>query len=176
MLHRLQIPRSFTNILHQEARNLVHQTSSTKSSTSQQPPVNRLANSTSPKMVMAIDDSTTLPQAHQRMKRPPPPSVQTSLNGTKSSHSSPSPSLSSKRPPPGVKQPLATASTNGTIVNGTGPRLSGRQRRESQRPGDVHARQGRNNGRTGSIDGQIVDRKSVKRLPEPLGKSLSILY
>ncbi len=127
-------------------------------------------------MVMATDDPPILPQPqpHQKMKRPPPTSVQTTLNGAKSSHSSPSPSLSSKRPPSGVKHPPASVSTIGSTVNGTGPRLSGRQRRESQRPGDIYGRQGRNTGRGASVDGLSLDRKSVKRLPEPLGMSFLI--
>lgn len=95
----------------------------------------------------------------QKMKRPPLPAVQT--NGVQSSQSSPSPSMSAKRPPSGFKAPPPAPTVNGggSSVNGTGPRLSQR-RKDSQRPGDIIGR-----SRTGK-DGE---RKVVKRIPEPFG-------
>lgn len=107
--------------------------------------------------------------APQKIKRPPPPMVQTSMNGAKSSQSSPSPSLSSKRPPPGFKQPPGTALTNGpngTTV-GAAPRSSNR-RRDSQRPGDSMARPPRS-ARSGPGDNTHGDKKTSKRIPEPYG-------
>ena len=125
-------------------------------------------------MGIATEDSPVLSQPHSKIKRPPPSSAQSAVNGAKSSRSSPSPSLSSKRPPTSVKQPPAPTSTIGSNINGAGPRSSGRQRRESQRPGDVYNKQGKNVGRGASIEGTSMDRKSMKRLPEPLGTSSPI--
>ena len=105
----------------------------------------------------------------QKMKRPPPP-LQTSINGVKSSQSSPSPSFSSKRPPPGFKQlPSATASNgvNGTTTNGQVSRSSIR-RKDPQKPGDTSARQPRS-AKAASGDGNNIDKKAVKRMPEPFG-------
>ena len=105
----------------------------------------------------------------QKMKRPPLPMVQTSMNGVKSSQSSPSPSLSSKRPPPGFKHPPNVATTNGAsgTPNAAGPRISNR-RKESQRPGDSISRPPRS-ARLGTGDGAHTDRKFSKRMPEPHG-------
>ncbi len=127
-------------------------------------------------MGISTEDSSVLSQPHPKMKRPPPTSAQSAVNGIKSPRSSLSPSLSSKRPPTGSKHPPALASTIGSNINAAGPRLSGRQRRDSQRPGDVHSKQGKNAGRGASIDGTSLDRKSVKRLPEPLGRPSPISY
>lgn len=111
-------------------------------------------------MATAIVTKPSVP--HQKMKRPPPPAVQT--NGILPSRSSPSPSTGTKRPPSGFKHPPPTLIVNGTGLNGVGPRLSNR-RRESQKPGDI---QGRN--RSGKV-GQDSERKIPKRMSEPYVKS-----
>lgn len=105
----------------------------------------------------------------QKIKRPPPPMVQTSVNGVKSSQSSPSPLLSSKRPPTGFKHLPSASATNGAngTVNGTGPRISNR-RKDSQRPSDNPNRPPRN-ARLGPSDSAHNDRRSSKRMPEPYG-------
>ncbi|KAI4170128.1 MAG: hypothetical protein LQ348_007168, partial [Seirophora lacunosa] len=103
---------------------------------------------------------------HQKMKRPLPPTVQTNVNGTKSSHSSPSPSISSKRPPPASKHPSAANSLGATGINGsangTTARLNNR-RRDSQKPGDVQFRPSRPS--KGGGGDNALDRR--KRMPEP---------
>ena len=105
---------------------------------------------------------------HQtKMKRPPLPTVQT--NGVQSSHTSHSPSISSKRPP-GFKQP-PTPTVNGINgeINGLGPRVSNR-RKELQKPGENQGRPSRS-GRAG-LDGE---RKPVKRMAEPYVKTQSYI-
>ncbi|MCJ1397298.1 Transcription factor spt20 [Xylographa trunciseda] len=110
----------------------------------------------------------------QKIKRPPPPMVQTSMNGVKSSHSSPSPSLSSKRPPNGFKHPPNTPATNGVngTANGSGPRISNR-RRDSQRPSDINRPP--RSARLGTIDGGHSDRRVSKRMPEPYVKTTAYM-
>ncbi|MCJ1387397.1 Transcription factor spt20 [Xylographa bjoerkii] len=110
----------------------------------------------------------------QKIKRPPPPMVTTSMNGVKSSHSSPSPSLSSKRPPTGFKHPPNTSTTNGvnSTANGSGPRISNR-RRDSQRPSDINRPP--RSARLGTGDGGHNDRRASKRMPEPYGRSKSAM-
>jgi len=109
------------------------------------------------------------------MKRPPPPMVQTSVHGAKSSQSSPSPSLSSKRPPPSFKHPPSTASANGTngATTGTGARTSNR-RRDSQRPGDNTSRPPRS-ARLGPGENTHGDRKPSKRVSDPYGNMSPLL-
>ncbi|KAI4247222.1 MAG: hypothetical protein L6R40_001565 [Gallowayella cf. fulva] len=99
---------------------------------------------------------------HQKMKRPPPPTVQT--NGIKNSQS-PSPSLAHKRLPSNLKQPpsgsaAAVNGANGT-VNGAN-RLHNR-RRDSQKPGDPQPRPNRSS-KNSSIENNPDKRK---RLAEP---------
>lgn len=103
---------------------------------------------------------------HQKLKRPSLPAVQTSMNGALSSRSSPSPLLTSTRPPDGSMQPPSAMGVNGTNTgtSGTGPRASNR-RRDSQKPGDIAGRASRN-FRVGLTDGQ----RSAKRVPEPYGE------
>jgi len=122
---------------------------------------------------MATAIATKPAPPHQKMKRPPPPTVQTSVNGARSSQSSPSPSLSSKRPPSGFKHPPGAGAASGMNgnVNGVAPRLSNR-RRDSQKPGDIQGRQNRS-GKAGQADSHL-DRKSLKRMAEPYGMSLAI--
>ncbi|CAD6581420.1 MAG: Transcription factor spt20 [Alectoria sarmentosa] len=97
------------------------------------------------------------------MKRPPLPAVQT--NGVHSHQSSPSPSISTKRPPSGsgFKQPPPAPLANGVNgnINGMASRLSNR-RREPQKPGDARPiRSGK------GLDGQKVP----KTIPAPYVKT-----
>ena len=105
---------------------------------------------------------------HQtKMKRPPLPTVQT--NGVQSSHTSHSPSTSSKRPPGFKQPPTPTVNGNNGEINGLGPRVSNR-RKESQKPGDNQGRPSRS-GRAG----QDGERKPVKRMAEPYVKTQSYI-
>ena len=110
--------------------------------------------------------------SQQKLKRPPLPAVQTTINGAKSLHSSPSPSLGSKRPPSGFKHPPAASTVNGANgpINGTASRSSVR-RKDSQKPGDMSARQARS-AKGGPGDGLHIDKRATKRMPEPYGRSL----
>ena len=112
-------------------------------------------------MATAVASKPSAP--HQKMKRPPLPAVQT--NGVHSHQSSPSPSMSTKRPPSssGFKQPPPAPMANGVngSVNGTASRLSNR-RRDPQKPGDVRPNR---NGK--GIDGQKV----LKMFPAPYVKT-----
>ena len=120
---------------------------------------------------MATAVATKPAPMQQKMKRPPPPSVQTGVNGLKSSQSLPSPSLSSKPAPPGAKHPPSSTvmeAPNGG-VNGSGPRISNR-RRESQKPGDIQGRPYAIRGnKVAQGPASSLDRRSAKRLPEPYG-------
>ena len=129
---------------------------------------------------MATALATKPPPPHQKMKRPPPP-VQTAVNGVRSSHSSPSPSISSKRPPSGFKHAPGTTAINGvngvsgtTGVNGVsgningGAQRSSNRRRDSQKLGDLQGRQSRP-GKMGQGDA-----KSQKRKPEPYSTYLAL--
>ncbi|KAI9829949.1 MAG: hypothetical protein M1819_005921 [Sarea resinae] len=95
------------------------------------------------------------------MKRPPPSSAQTSVNGIGASKGSVSPSLNSKKPPSAAQHLANAVSTAG--ANGAGQRVSNRQRREPQRPGDPQ-RQLKNGVGTGA-DGLDGDRRALKELP-----------
>lgn len=115
---------------------------------------------------MATALATKPAPPHQKMKRPPPP-VQTGVNGVRSSQSSPSPSISSKRPS-GFKHPPSATAING--VNGNingGVQRSSNRRRDSQKPGDNQGRQIRV-AKNGQVEG-VLDRKNLKRKPEPYG-------
>ena len=112
-------------------------------------------------MATAVASKPSAP--HQKMKRPPLPAVQT--NGVHSHQSSPSPSMSTKRPPSGsgFKQPPPATIANGANgnVNGLASRL-GNRRRELQKPGDVRLNR---NGK--GTDGQKVP----KTIPAPYVKT-----
>ena len=112
-------------------------------------------------MATAVASKPSAP--HQKMKRPPLPAVQT--NGVHSHQSSPSPSMSTKRPPSssGFKQPPPAPVANGVNgnVNGTASRL-GNRRRDPQKPGDIRPNR---NGK--GIDGQ----KLPKTIPAPYVKT-----
>lgn len=115
---------------------------------------------------MATAVATKASAPHPKMKRPPPPSVQT--NGVYSHQSSPSPSLSSKRPASGFNQPPPTPTingVNGNSVNAMSSRVSNR-RRESQKPGDIRP------NRNGKPDGE---RRIPKRMSEPYVKTQSYI-
>ncbi|KAL8931420.1 MAG: hypothetical protein Q9216_007207, partial [Gyalolechia sp. 2 TL-2023] len=108
------------------------------------------------------------------MKRPPPPTVQTNVNGIKSSHSSPSPSLSSKRPPSALHHLPSgnTGATNGISnnANGATARLNSR-RRDSQKPSDPQVRTNRLG--KGGVGDNVLDRR--KKMAEPLVKAPSYI-
>jgi transcription factor SPT20 len=114
--------------------------------------------------------SKPLPQA-QKMKRPPPPYLQTSTNGIRAPNPVPSPSSASKRPS-GSGTPFSANSQNGLYTNATGPRPN-RQRKESQRMGEPTGRPQRLATRSGNTDSLQVERRSAKRYPEPYGKLLT---
>ncbi len=122
---------------------------------------------------MATATATKSPQPHPKIKRPPPPSIQTTINGVNSFNASPSSSLGTKRPPSGYKHPPTSASATGNPINGVGSRVSSRQRRESQRPGESSGRPMRTSGRGQSVD--MVEGEKLKYLtkrpPEPYGTS-----
>ena len=114
----------------------------------------------SPKMATAIPSKPSAP--HQtKMKRPPLPAVQT--NGIQSSQSSPSPLLSSKRPPSGFKAPPTPTVNANTNTNGVQPRLSQR-RKDSQKPSELSRTRG-------GKDGERRVQKASK--PEPYGTLFS---
>ena len=102
------------------------------------------------------------PAPHQqgKMKRPPPPAVQT--NGIQPSQTSPSPSTASKRLPSASFKAPPTPTVNGVNgnVNGVQPRLSNR-RKDGQRPGE-----GQGRSRTGK-DGHL---RPPKNRSEPYVK------
>ena len=87
--------------------------------------------------VMAAKPSA--PHQQGKMKRPPPPAVQT--NGIQPSQTSPSPSTASKRLPSASFKAPPTPTVNGVNgnVNGVQPRLSNR-RRDGQRSGETQGR------------------------------------
>ncbi|KAL8869191.1 MAG: hypothetical protein Q9174_004451, partial [Haloplaca sp. 1 TL-2023] len=119
---------------------------------------------------MATVMASKPPAPHQKIKRPPPPAVQT--NGAKSSQSSPSPSLGSKRPPSAFKQPInhGVSNVNGMngIVNGSSTaRSSNNRRRDSQKPGDASARSNRP-GKNAQAENNL-DRR--KKMAEPYVKT-----
>ncbi len=126
---------------------------------------------------MATAIATKPAPPHEKIKRPPPP-VQTAVNGVRSSRSSPSPSISSQRPPSSFKHPPHATAINGMNgnMNGAGQRSSNR-RRDSQKPTDIPGRQIRP-GKNGH--GEVVlDRRSQKRKPEPYGmclRSVNLLW
>ncbi len=111
--------------------------------------------------------SKPLPPA-QKMKRPPPPYLQTSTNGIRAPNPLPSPSSGSKKPS-SSGPPFSANSQNGLHTNGTGPRPN-RQRKESQRMGEPTGRPQRLATRSGHNDGSQLERRSAKRYPEPYGK------
>ncbi|KAL8764669.1 MAG: hypothetical protein Q9194_006900, partial [Teloschistes cf. exilis] len=124
---------------------------------------------------MATIVATKPSPPHQKMKRPPPPTVQTNVNGPKSSQSCSSPSLGSKRPPSASNHLQTVSAATGPAVNGitTGPaaaRLSNR-RRDSQKPGDAQVRSNKT-GKNASGD-NVLDRR--RRMAEPYVKTASYI-
>lgn len=105
-------------------------------------------------------------------KRPAPPALQTGANGT-TSYSSPSPSLSSKRPPSGYKHPpsASTAGSNGIATpNGTASRLV--RRKDSQKTGDAGKPRP---GKSGPSDTGPGDKRIVKKIMEPYVKTTAYM-
>lgn len=116
--------------------------------------------------------ASMLSAPRKTMKRPPPPPIQTTVNGVHPARSSASPSLPLKRPPSGPKHSASsTATVNNEKLNGLGSRASNRQRQKS---GDSHMRTSRNNSLVGKIAGPDIPeqdrRKVLKKLPpQPYG-------
>ena len=90
-------------------------------------------------MATAMAAKPSAPHQQGKMKRPPPPAVQT--NGIQPSQTSPSPSTASKRLPSASFKAPPTPTVNGVNgnVNGVQPRLSNR-RKDGQRPGETQGR------------------------------------
>ncbi|PWY89964.1 hypothetical protein BO70DRAFT_131568 [Aspergillus heteromorphus CBS 117.55] len=129
-------------------------------------------------MATAISKPTSHPP---KMKRPPPPFVQTGVNGVKSQPPSSSPPSSAKRLP-GAGQPAPAASAGGPTINGangaanpgTGPNKGplNRPKKEAQKPGDQATRTQKPPLRALSIDN---DRRAGNRCPEPYVKTSSYI-
>ncbi|KAL4909950.1 Spt20 family-domain-containing protein [Aspergillus multicolor] len=121
-------------------------------------------------MATAISKTTSHPP---KMKRPPPPFVQTGVNGARPQPSSSSPPTASKRLP-GSGQPAATSSTSHPVTNGVngignssntptkGP--LGRPRKDAQKAGDQGIKVQRQTPKTPSLES---DRRLGKAYPEP---------
>ncbi|RAL05486.1 uncharacterized protein BO80DRAFT_478489 [Aspergillus ibericus CBS 121593] len=123
------------------------------------------------------------PTSHTpKMKRPPPPFVQTGVNGVKSQQSSSSSPPSSAKRLPGATQPTSASSASGSLLNGAnGAANSGtasnkgplnRPKKEAQKPGDQASRTQKPLLRSLSIDN---DRRAGNRCPEPYVKSSSYI-
>ncbi|KAE8348750.1 Spt20 family-domain-containing protein [Aspergillus coremiiformis] len=123
-------------------------------------------------MATAISKPTSHPP---KMKRPPPPFVQTGVNGVKPQQSSSSPQPSSKRLP-GPNQPGSTGSTSGAVTNGVngvadanGVKGSiNRPKKEAQKPGDQGIRLVKPLVKTISTENE---RRLGKKYPEPYVKT-----
>ncbi|KAL4915516.1 Spt20 family-domain-containing protein [Aspergillus aurantiobrunneus] len=112
-----------------------------------------------------------------KMKRPPPPFVQTGINGVKPQPSSSSPPTTSKRLP-GAGQSVTTSSTSHPVVNGangTGNSSStpikgplGRPRKDAQKLGDQSIRVQKSVSKMMSLDNE---RRPGKAFPEPYVKT-----
>ncbi|CAK37229.1 uncharacterized protein An01g10480 [Aspergillus niger] len=118
------------------------------------------------------------PTSHTpKMKRPPPPFVQTGVNGVKSQQSSSSSPPSSAKRLPGSNQPASASSAGGPTSNGvngaanagagSNKAIQNRPKKEAQKPGDQAARLQKPLLRSLSIDN---DRRAGNRCPEPYGK------
>ncbi|KAE8145224.1 Spt20 family-domain-containing protein [Aspergillus avenaceus] len=127
-------------------------------------------------MATAISKPTSHPP---KMKRPPPPFVQTGVNGVKPQQSFSSPPSSAKRLP-GANQPAATGPTSGVVTNGVNgaadsnnvkPSLQ-RPKKEAQKPGDQGTRSTKPLARTVSTENE---RRLGKKCPEPYVKTTSYI-
>ncbi|KAL4766477.1 uncharacterized protein BDW70DRAFT_126044 [Aspergillus foveolatus] len=129
-------------------------------------------------MATAISKTTSHPP---KMKRPPPPFVQTGVNGVRPQPSSSSPPTTSKRLP-GAGQPAAASSTSHPAVNGVngtgnssnapikGP-LS-RPRKDAQKPGEQGIKVQKQTPKTPSLES---DRRLGKTFPEPYVKTTAYI-
>ena len=102
--------------------------------------------------------------AGPRMRRPPPHSLHTTVNGVPPFTSSSSPSLGSKRPPSISASP--GFGVNGVTTNGTVTRTSMRQRKESLRPS-----QSRHESSSITLDTPNDSHGVPKKLTEPYGRT-----
>ncbi len=112
------------------------------------------------------------PPAHPpKIKRPPPPFGQTGINGVRVSQPTPSPLVAPNRAS-GVKQTGAATPNGGVVVNGASSRLGTRSRKEPQKAADPSSRLQRISTRVTGADGVSVDRRLLKKFPEPYGWAL----
>ncbi|RAH79835.1 hypothetical protein BO86DRAFT_420518 [Aspergillus japonicus CBS 114.51] len=122
------------------------------------------------------------PNSHPpKMKRPPPPFVQTGMNGVKSQQSSTSPSSTAKHLA-GSATPVAAGSTNAPMANGANGTASAgalsnkgpqnRTKKEAHKAGEQAGRLQKPVSRASSIDS---DRRAGKRCPEPFVKTTSYI-
>ncbi|PYH49405.1 uncharacterized protein BP01DRAFT_76536 [Aspergillus saccharolyticus JOP 1030-1] len=122
------------------------------------------------------------PSSHPpKMKRPPPPFVQTGMNGVKPQQPPTSPPSSAKHLP-GSATTSATGSANASMVNGAngtanagatsskGPQ--NRTKKEAQKAGEQAGRLQKSFSRASSIDS---DRRLGKRCPVPFVKTTSYI-
>ncbi|KAI4150834.1 MAG: hypothetical protein LQ340_003876 [Diploschistes diacapsis] len=108
-----------------------------------------------------------------KVKRPVPPALQTTSNGI-TSRSSPSPSLSTKRPPSGQKHPpFAGYNSNGghAILNGSGPRLN-KRKDSQQKPAEGNKPR---LGKAGPNEMANGERRPSKKVVEPYVRSASYM-
>ncbi|KAL2824950.1 Spt20 family-domain-containing protein [Aspergillus cavernicola] len=129
-------------------------------------------------MATAISKTTSHPS---KMKRPPPPFIQSGVNSVRSQQSSSSPPTTSKRLP-GAGLSAAASSTSHPVmngVNGIGNSSNiplkgslGRSRKDAQRQGDQSMKLQRPIPKTSSLEN---DRRSAKAFPEPYVKTTPYL-
>ncbi|KAL4735659.1 Spt20 family-domain-containing protein [Aspergillus similis] len=129
-------------------------------------------------MATAISKTTSHPP---KMKRPPPPFVQTGVNGVRPQPSSSSPPTTSKRLP-GAGQPPAASSTSHPAVNslnGTGNSSNApikgppsRPRKDVQKPGEQGIKVQRQTPKTPSLES---DRRLGKTFSEPHVKTTAYI-
>lgn len=113
---------------------------------------------------MATAISTKSAPHPPKMKKPPPPFVQTGNNGSRGAQtsqvSSPVPGRSG-----GVKQSAMAASSGGIVANGVNNRSTNKLRKETQKAGEPSPRLQRPLGRLNTVE----DRRAAKKSPEPYG-------
>ncbi|KAL4891621.1 Spt20 family-domain-containing protein [Aspergillus ambiguus] len=123
-------------------------------------------------MATAISQPTSHPP---KMKRPPPPFVQTGVNGVKAQQSSSSPQSASKRLP-GASQAASSSSTTGSVPNGVNGTADAKgplnRRRDAPKPGDPAARLQKLHSRSASMD---IDHRSSRQCAEPYVKTTNYI-
>ncbi|KAK2762288.1 Transcription factor spt20 [Arachnomyces sp. PD_36] len=115
---------------------------------------------------MATAISTKSAPHPPKMKRHPPPFVQSGTNGVRGAQTSQTSSPVPARPG-GIKQSATASPAGGIVANGANSRPANRPRKETQKPGEPSARLQRPLGRLNSVD----DRRAAKKFPEPYVKT-----